>query len=198
MSTEYEEEIYNYFIEPSNFETMLKVANHSETVCTRLVQEFWTELKGKLEQTVKGVEGDWRVKFSDKWNYRWNRLWIYKEEWCVEGSLPIISVAFEDLQPKRSPYIGVHIRYDNKNFDVRGMKKAIIELEGAKEYDTDSNNYWAIWKHLSFKLTGFDSLVQLLHENRKETQRILIKDVQDLMELVSDKVPEILSNNRMK
>lgn len=196
MISDYEKEVYQFFTKPDNFETMLKVADHASEVTKKLIEDFWTELKEKIASTLKEEDNDWIVGFSDNMSYRWNKLWVYKRSWCGEESLPVISVGFEELQPKRLPYIGVHIWNDSKKYNSTVIKENVIALDEEENYDTDSNKYWAIWKTLSFNLWDIDSLKQLLPENREETYSILIKDVKDLLLLLGDQVPTILSNNK--
>ncbi len=198
MKNRYEEEIFQFFTQPENFETMLKVADQAETVCKRLIQQFWAEVEAGLKEALSNAGNDWRVCFSDNWEYRWNKLWVYRQEWCQVENYPVISVAFEDIQPRRQPYLGVHIGFDNKAFDGVNIKKDIVNLRALKEYKTDSNNYWAVWKNLPFQLEGYESLVRLLPENRKQTSQNVLKDTLELLGLVKDEVNPLIEKHRLK
>ena len=197
MKSDYEEKTFEFFTQRENFETMLKVASQAEGVCKRLIYDFWAQLAESLTKVLGDRDEDWRVGFSDNWDYRWNKLWMYQEEWCKEENYPVVSIAFEELQPNRHPYLGLHIGYDHKKFNGSNIKKDLLDIETLKEYQTDSNNYWAVWKHLPFGLSGLDSLVQLLPENKMQTSQNVVNEALYLIGLIKNDINVIIEKNRI-
>jgi hypothetical protein len=196
MKTQYEEERYRFFTEPENFKTMLDVVAHSEEVVKRLIQEFWLALEQQLHTDTESHGTAWLVGFSDAFDYRWNKLWIYQKAWCGEGTQPLVSIAFEDLQIYRHPYVGVHLLSDNKAYDCSTIKTALLNIEGAKAYKTDSNAYWALWKFLPFNLDYTQPMIRLLPENREVLIKELISEVTDLMDLITPYVADLIEKHK--
>lgn len=169
MSTEYEKEMFDFFTQPANFETMLKVADQSESIKKELVTQFWEGVRIEIESVLSKSDTDWQVNFSDNWDARYNKLWIYKDEWRKGQEYPMASVAFEHILSGDHPYVGIHIGYDCDRIDGTQLKEDFKTKELLAKYKTDRNNYWAVWKHTKIDLWENESMIKLLPENRKTT-----------------------------
>lgn len=198
MKSEYETKMYEFYTKNENFETMLHVAEQAEWVSQQVIRSFWEDVKQELNATMQEKDKEWIVSFSNygDWNTRWLKLQVYRQEWYLSDEYPIVSIAAEDLHLNRNPYVGVTVNNDSKSIDGAGLKSAIKDLEVLKDYQSDSNAYWARWKHFDFRHYGFDSLTQLLPENRETTISNVVSEFETLIDLTADHILPLLNEHK--
>lgn len=156
MKNDYESELHNFFRRKENFEMLLKVSSHLDPVLESLMKEFWELVIEKLKIKFNNLDGKWEIGFSDDWAHSYNKVRVNKIIWREPESIPMVSISFERLTHSNHAWFGITINRDSEVYDPNSVKEAIKNLPGAKSYTTDSNAYWALWKHLTFNFSKME------------------------------------------
>ena len=196
MTDPYEEELFKFFTQPENFDTMLKVAAQAQGIKLQLVHRFWDLTKEKIATKLAEMPQDYQVAYSGDWNQRYNKLWVYHPEWHRGEPYPIMSVAFENIHVESHPYVGVHLHYDNKVFDMDALKQTIKEYVTLKSYKIDNNRYWSVWRLLNLNFSQPDSLKRLLPGQVDSTVEETSEEALQLLELVATHVTGWLDQHK--
>lgn len=199
MSTKsYEDQMFDFFTQPENFETMLKVVGQVDAIKVRLVQEFWYEVMSELRNKLGS---GWIVRFSDNWQFKYNKVLIYSQGWHQDPNypLPLSCIGFENIRQDNQPILGIFIGFGSHILNGDQLKSEFLNSDIYKknliEFKTDGNNHWAFWKHMPLKFYEADSLGKILPENRKVEIDNFVAEGLRLIELVRDQINGLIIKN---
>ncbi|MEQ8684225.1 MAG: hypothetical protein RIE86_02975 [Imperialibacter sp.] len=196
MKSEYEKEVYKFFTQPDNFDTMVKVASHADEVAQQLIKEFWEELEKLLKIRVHTKGSDWFVGYSAKYKERYCKLQIYHRDWLDDASSPVITVAFEDLHFGEYPFVGISVKHDNEYYDTEAIRYDIRQLKTLSLYEEDSSLWWAKSKYLTHDFSRRENLSQILPGNREVNLENAVEEAMILLEAIESDVPSILAKSK--
>ena len=196
MKSQYEEEIYQFFTKPENFETMVAVAAHTDTVTNRIIREFWDSLKNDLEKVFSGKEGNWVVAYSGNFNERYCKLWVYCAAWLRTPNYPLISVAFEDFHYGEHPFIGIHLNIEQEVYDSGFLKEKIGALPNLS-LENSNNAYWICRRYFPFNFTQYKNLVGMLPDRRKAIIDNMVTEAVTIADCLTPVVDEIVEKSKI-
>jgi len=187
MNEKYTKEVFNFFTEnQERFITMGKIAQHEPNVRKELIEGFWKKLKARLKK--KFEKENWSVKFSDDFTVSHNKIMIYREEWPRHyEAFPLITVAFEHLLWRLQPFIGILVFYDNKEYDIEGIKNLMRSSKEFSDLGIDKKGKWyPIRRDTSLSLMDYDRLVDILPEKEEKTMNSLEQEAIRYAEVLDD------------
>jgi hypothetical protein len=196
MKSQYEKEIYQYFTQPENFETMVSVVSHSEKVFDTLIRDFWDDLKHALEAAFQKKPEDWVVEYSGKFESRYCKLWAYREAWVRIDNYPLVSVAFEDFHYGEYPFLGIHLNIDQNLYDPVFLKKEIKALPNLP-LDDSNNSYWVGRRYFPFNLTQHKNLVKILPAHSNTTIDNLVAEALTIADFLDPVIDDIIQKSKV-
>jgi len=195
MSKTYEEELYSFFTNPVNFDTMVKVAAHLDDISKTIIKDFWNDLKTQLEEKAKEKGAVWKVGYSGKFEDRWTKLWIYHRDW-LDGNRPIVAVAYEALNYGERPFVGVFVDLENGKYKPDAIRTSIRGIRKLKELEHDDDLWWAKWEFLPFEFTSRQQLAEILPGKRQTVVEKVAELGLDILSSIEKQVPKILVESR--
>jgi hypothetical protein len=190
-SPSYEDEVFKFFTQPENFETMLRVNEHADSVFKGIIQDFWDALRKQISEELK--DSSWQIDQADILSSSESKLRIYQKSWCLSdnNTAPTIAVAFGGLEASESLFVGITIDENSITHSAEELKREIRKLDEVKEFISNDFLGWACWKYLESKAMPKD-LMSLLPENRSELVKDYAKIAIDLAVALEKRAEEIL------
>ncbi|MGB3780348.1 MAG: hypothetical protein WA960_18435 [Tunicatimonas sp.] len=196
MKNDYEDEVYQFFTRPDNFETMVAVAAHTDTVTNRIIREFWDSLKLRLDETFRRKGEGWQVGYSGNFTERYCKLWVYRAAWLTTPNYPLVSVAFEDLHYGEYPFVGIHLNIDQEVYDP-GLLKERIGTPPNLSLENSNNAYWIGRRYFPFNFTQQKNLVEILPDCRVAIIDNLVTEAVTIADGLTPVVDEIIEKSKI-
>jgi hypothetical protein len=189
-SPSYEDEVFKFFTQPENFETMLRVNEHADSVFKRITKDFLDTLKQNISEKLEGQSKGWVVEYSGKFENIYCKLWLYRRDWKssrLNNIRPFFAVAFENLHLGEELFLGITYdkKADNNNSEL--LKRQIPDIKELANYNrTPSNDWWLCQMHPSNNFKSVKNLGFALPSNRADYIEELTLEALKLTEVLDE------------
>src|SRR5690606_31947660 len=119
-----------------------------------LVKEFWSKVKGSLEELVKKT--NWKIEMSDNVLETYSSLSLF-----VDDNL---GVSFEKLHGQT--YYGLWIDFNNKKLDRIKINKYAEKIESINWMK--KSNWWLGSTYIGANFDNIETLKRILPDNRDD------------------------------
>jgi hypothetical protein len=184
----YEEEIYKFLTERTNFEAMLKVNSNFRFIKDELLRQFWNKVAAGLNSKINIDVNKWKVLNPQNKQHPKAKLIVYKEIWRQSETHPFVGVAWEGLY--LNPYFGVYNNLDCKLINSDKLRTSLEDIRFRLSFQVDTN-WWPMWQYGRYNFSEDNNLVNILPDSletsAEEYSDSLIRLLNEV-EVIIDKV----------
>lgn len=183
----YEEEVYNYFTDESNFRKMVKVAQHASSVKSTLLQEFWDAIIVAFNIRIAESYNEWELNTHGSINYNWGKILVHKRSHTERGddNLPIVAVGIQRIMDNQYSFYGIFLNNKAPKYDINAIVEYIRDIEELKDFEKDNDLWWPRWNQTGLDLRKEEDYVKILPANRNLIVNAITDSIFNMLQQVS-------------
>ncbi len=187
----YEQEMYNFLTERTNFEAMLKVMSQFRFVKEELLRNFWNQVHFFLSDKSNDGTNKWQILNPTNKENPKAKLIVYKNMWRQNAAHPFVGVAWEGLFG--NAYLGVYNDINSKSINSEKLRKALEDIKNQLGYLVDTD-WWPMWQHGPYNFSVDSDLVYILPDRLAGTAEEYADKLLQLLHKVETIIDTVVLN----